>query len=252
MITDCERLRADAPGLAALPPDDPERSSAWAHALRCPGCARALREGERLQGVLGEWHPAPLSGAALHRAARAVELELQREGRRRSLWSAAAAVASMAALVGLSRQRGGSGLDWAVGAALAGLAIVLAALSRRAPRFTLALAVAAAVAAALVAGGPGSLDMGEGVRCLAAELGSAALVVGAAWMALRGGTTALTPSTRAAAAAAGALAGDAALQIACRAHEVGPHLLAFHVGGVILAAIAAWLWLPRRSAVAAV
>ncbi|HEY6001519.1 MAG TPA: hypothetical protein VIV57_01515, partial [Anaeromyxobacter sp.] len=54
-------------------------------------------------------------------------------------------------------------------------------------------------------------------------------------------------SAMAAAAAAGALAGDAALQLACPARAAMPHLLAFHVGGVVLAAAAAGLAWRRRS-----
>jgi hypothetical protein len=70
-------------------------------------------------------------------------------------------------------------------------------------------------------------------------------VVGAGWWALRGGTSTLTRSTLAAAAAAGALAGDAALQIACPAREMWPHVFAFHLGGLLLAAAAAsLLWRP--------
>ncbi len=248
----CERVRADAPGLAALAPGDAERLAAVAHAAVCPGCARALREAERLQAVLGEWDPAPLSAAALNRAAQAIELELRREARRRSLWSAGAAAGFMAVLVAISRQRGGSPLDWATAGALAVAALGLAALSSRSPLFTVGAAAVAALAAALVAGGPGPMDLRAGVECVGWELAAAAVVVGAGWLALRGGTTTLTRSTLAATAAAGALAGDAALQLACTAHEIGPHLLAFHAGGVVLAAAAAMLlWRPRGRELAA-
>jgi hypothetical protein len=48
----------------------------------------------------------------------------------------------------------------------------------------------------------------------------------------------------AAAAAAGALAADAALQVTCAAHTAVPHLLAFHVGGIVLAAAAAGVLWP--------
>jgi hypothetical protein len=53
-----------------------------------------------------------------------------------------------------------------------------------------------------------------------------------------------------AAAVAGALAGDAALQVTCAAHAYAPHLLAFHVGGVLLAGAAAGVItrLPRIAA----
>jgi hypothetical protein len=51
----------------------------------------------------------------------------------------------------------------------------------------------------------------------------------------------------AAAASAGALAGYAALQVTCAAHAAIPHLVAFHVGGVLLAAGgAALLWRSPR------
>lgn len=251
-MTVCERLRSDAAGLAALPAGDPERVAAWAHAAGCEGCARALREAERLQAVLGEWQPAPVSEAALERAARTIEVELRREARRRSVWSMAAAAAFMVGLVALSRHPGGSALDWATAAALAVVALVLAALANRSPLLTVAGAAVASLAAALVTGGPGSLEMRTGVECLVSELASAAAVVGGGWMALRGGTSTLTRRTLAAAAAAGALAGHAALQVACGAHEVRLHLLAFHVGGVLLAAAAAsLLWRPRGRAVEA-
>ncbi len=195
--------------------------------------------------MLGDWHPAPLSAAVLDRAAQAIELELRREARRRSLWSAGAALAFMAALVAVSRQRGGSPLDWATAGVLAVVAMGLAALASRSPLFTVAGAAVSALAAALVVGGPGAIDLRAGVECVFWELAAAAVVVGAGWLALRGGTSTLTRSTLAAAAAAGALAGDAALQICCGAHEIGPHLLAFHAGGVLLAAAAAsLLWRP--------
>jgi hypothetical protein len=251
-MTSCERLRADAPGLASLPLDDPERTAAWAHASGCQGCARALREAERLQAVLGEWDPVPLSMAALDGAARAIEAELRRESRRRSAWSAGAAVLVMAVLVAISRHRGGSALDWATAAVLAAVALALAVAGSRKPIFTVVGAAVAALAAAVVAGGPGPFELSAGVECLICELAGAAAVAGAGWLALRGGTSTFTRRTLAAAAAAGALAGDAALQVASGSHEVGPHLLAFHLGGVLLAAAAAsLLWRPRGDAVAA-
>ncbi len=61
-------------------------------------------------------------------------------------------------------------------------------------------------------------------------------MLAAGWLALRGGTSTLTRRAAAATAAAGALAGDAALQVTCDAHGFGAHLLAFHAGGVLLAA----------------
>jgi len=251
-MTICEQLRAEAPGLAALPPDDPERRLAWEHARSCEGCARALREAERLQAVLGAWSPEPISSATLSRAAAAIAVELSAERRRRSIFSAAAAGAFAAALVALARHRGGSALDWTTASLLAALAMVLAALSGRRPWLVLGGVLGVALAGALVEGRPGPLEAGAGVECLLWELVAATVVALAGWLALRGGTTAPPRSALAAAAAAGALAGDAALQVTCEAHAVGPHLLAFHVGGVLLAAgIASLVWRPRSRAAAA-
>ena len=83
-MIDCERLRADAPALAALPPDAPERVAAWAHASGCDGCARALREAERLQALVTAWEPPALAPGALERASQALSLIHISEPTRRS------------------------------------------------------------------------------------------------------------------------------------------------------------------------
>jgi hypothetical protein len=249
-MTGCERVRADAPGLAALPPSDPERLAAQAHARACAGCARALREAERLQvALLSAWEPAPLPVGALERASREIRARLRRDARRRVIASVAAVCASVAVFVGFSRTRSRSASDWALAAALWALAVVLAATASRRPLVATAVAVLAAVATGAISGAAGPLAISLGLECLATELASAALVVGAAWLALRGGATSPARSVVAAAAAAGALAGDAALQVTCAAAAAVPHQLAFHAGGVVLAAAAAsLLWRPPRAA----
>jgi hypothetical protein len=246
-MTECERLRADAPGLAALPEADPERRAAWVHAGGCEGCARALREAERLQELLGGLHPEPLSALLLARASAAIDRELRRETRRRSTWTAGVAAALMALLLGLSQHRTGTGLDWVLLGCLAAAALVLAGLASRRPLPVVAAASAAAVAAALIGGGPGPLEAGIGFHCLLSELVTAGLVVTAGWLALRGGTSMLSRRVAAATAAAGSLAGEAVLQVTCGFHGFGAHLLVFHAGGVLLAAAgAALLWRPRQ------
>jgi hypothetical protein len=249
-MTVCERLRADAPGLASLPPEDPGRRAAWAHAAGCEGCARALREAERLQALLGEWSPAPLSAAAYGQAALAVEAELAKEARRRAAWPMAAAAAFMGTMVAMARHPGGSALDWGTAGVLGAVALALLGLAGRRPRLVVGVAAAAAAGAALLVGRAGPVEPGLGAECLMWELSAAALVLGAGWVAVRGGSFSPARSA-AAAAAAGALAGDAALQVTCAAHGVGPHLLAFHAGGVVLAAaVAGLLWRARRPAAA--
>lgn len=234
-MTECDRVRADAPGLATLRSDDPERVAAWAHANGCAECARALREAERLQTLVASWNPERLPAGATERASRAIVAELRREAWRRALGSIAAVCASMLLYVGFARNRSRSGEDWAVAAVLGGVAIVLAAFARRRPLVVVGVTVLAALAAGL-APGETPLAGAPGVHCLATEIASAAMVVGAVWLAIRGGTTSPASSAIAAAAAAGALAGDAALQVTCGAQNEIPHLLLFHVGGVLLAA----------------
>jgi hypothetical protein len=249
-MTECDRLRADAPGLAALRSDDPERVAAWSHANGCPGCASALREAERLQTLIAGCEPAPLPVGATERAARAIVAELRREARRRTLGSIIAIGASVLLFVGFARSRSHSAEDWAMTAVLGALAIALAAFARRRPLLVVGVTVLAALAAGL-ASGQTPLAGAPGVHCLATELASAAVVVGAVWLAVRGGTTSPARSAIAAAAAAGALAGDAALQVTCGAQGEVPHLLAFHVGGVLLAAAAASLLWRAAQRVAA-
>ncbi len=246
-MTDCDRIRADAPGLAALRPDDRERVAAWSHASGCEGCSRALREADRLQSLISAWEPAPLPAGALERASREIHARLRREARRRVLGSVAAVCASVLVFVGFARSRSTHPADWAIAAALWALSVVLAASASRKPLLVTGLAVLAAVGATIISGAPGPLAAPLGLECLATEVGSAAIVVGAVWLALRGGTTSPPRSAIAAAAAAGALAGDAALQITCAAHTAVPHLLAFHVGGIVLAAaMASVLWRATR------
>jgi hypothetical protein len=238
-MTDCERIRADAPGLAALLSSDPERLAAWSHASGCAGCARALREAAGLQVLLSAWEPAPLPAGALERASREIHAQLRRDARRRLIGSVAAVCASAVVFVGFSRAPSRSVSDWALAAGLWALAVLVAATASRKPLFATAVAVLAAVAAGLISGERGPLAVSLGLECLATEIASAAVVVGAVWLALRGGTTSPARSAVAAAAAAGGLAGDAALQVTCAAHTAVPHLLAFHVGGIVLAAAAA-------------
>ena len=251
-MTDCDRIRADAPGLAALRPDAPERVAARSHARGCPECARALREADRLQSLVAAWEPAPLPAGALERAAREIHAQLRREGRRRLLGSIAAVCASVVLFVGFARSRSSYPADWAIAAVLWALAVVLAVTASRRPLLVTCLAVLATGAAAIVSGAAGPLAASLGLECLATEVASAAIVVGAVWLALRSGTTSPPRSAIAASAAAGALTGDAALQLTCAAHAAVPHVLAFHVGGIVLAAgMATVLWrAPRGRAIA--
>jgi hypothetical protein len=251
-MTDCERLRRDAPGLAALPTDDPIRIAAWAHANGCAECARALSEAERLQALLAEIEPVPLSEGALDRVRSTIASELRREARRSVLSSALSACAGFLAFVAFARSRSHSAGDWGLALTMASLAVVLSATARRRASLAVGVTVVAALVAAALSGARGPLAPALGAECVATELVTAGMVVAAAWLALRSGTTVPARAAMVAAAGAGALAGNAALQITCGAHTSAPHLFVFHVGGVLLAlAIVAALWRrPARAALA--
>jgi hypothetical protein len=249
----CEELRPQAAGVAALPEGDPGRDEYLAHARGCAGCMEELRKGEQLIRLLAAARlPAP-SAEALRRASDPILATLSRDWTKKKLfffspraWAlrAGAAVAAFAMLVLVARH-----LDpeaWvpalvvaALAAALAGTAGVL--------RAGALVAVAAAAAFALAAGGApgfafagqmGGLVPGLGIECMIAELVSAALpLAAAAWVFRRDPR----PGALAQAAAAGALAGQAALHLGCSAHAQAAHLWVFHVGGVALAALAGWI-----------
>lgn len=247
-MSPCERIRDEAAGIAALRPDDPERAAAEAHARGCAGCARALEEGARLQALLAAAAPAASPEPAPGRAYEEIRGELGREARRRMLGSISAVTAAVLVLVAFARTRSPSPVDRALAAALWAAAVVLAAAASRAPGRVVGLSLLAVLAAAALSGGPGPLAASVGIDCVLTELGSAAAVVGAVWLALRRGTTSAARPTIAAAAAAGAVAGAAALQVTCSVHGSMPHLLAFHLGGVLLAAAGARLLWRRRPA----
>jgi hypothetical protein len=250
-MTECERIHADAPGLAALRRSDPELVAATSHASGCAECARALREAQRLQSLLAAADTEPLPAAAFGRAYAEIREQLRREARWRLGGSVAAVCASVLVLLGLARARSPSIVDWTLAAILWATAVAVAAAARRRPVLATAVCLLAAVAAGAGAGSSGPFAPSIGLECLAAELASAAVVVGAVWVALRGGATSPRRSAIAAAAGAGALAGEAALQVTCAAHAALPHLLSFHAGGVLLAAACAsllWRWAPARPA----
>ncbi len=250
-MTQCHRIGADAAGLAALPAGDAEREEAWAHARECPACARALDEARRLQALVGDGAPAQLGADAMARASRAIVSELRREARRRMLASVIAVCAAFALSVALARHRSPAMQDRAIALALAALATALGAASRRFALAVVAAAPLAALGVALVTGAAGPPQASVGVDCLATEIACSVLVVAGAWLAIRRGTSSLAPRAVAAGAAAGALGAVAALQLTCRAHTALPHLLVFHVAGVLLAAAAApaiWRLIQRHHA----
>src|SRR5207302_3624825 len=106
----------------------------------------------------------------------------------------------------------------------------------------------ASVALVLVAGTGADLSALTGIECVAIELFAGAWPFAAAalsrGMAARPGAA----GPAAALAAAGALAGQAALHLTCPVAHALPHLLVFHLGGVVLASFAGALAFRARPA----
>lgn len=234
-MTACERLRPNAAGIASLPEGDPEREEFLAHARTCEGCMQALREGEQLMAALGRVTlPAP-SAAALRRASAPVLRELAPVH-----WPLPAAGALAAAVpILFARHHDWEGWTAALVALVAASALAATAGMWKAGAW---VALAASAGFAFAAGGVPGFPHSEtgfaprvGLDCFALEVLGGAFTAGAAlWIARR------DVRSLGATAAAGALAAQAALHIACTAHAQAPHLWLFHVGGVLAAALAGW------------
>ena len=239
-MTLCDRIDLRSMALASLPPADPARVAAEAHARACPRCARSLRQGKRLLGLVeAELRPAP-SAEALRRAERSVLAQMEREATstmvRARLLGAAGALLAFAALVVAARELRHDPASWVVALAAASLAAFLAALAPSGFRTTVG-ALGASVGLALLASSSGGLFSAIGIKCLAFELACAILPFGL-FAAARGAVPRPTsPAATAALAGAAALAGQAALHLSCPVRSALPHLFTFHLGGVVLAAL---------------
>jgi hypothetical protein len=236
--TPCTEIAADALALAALPAEAPERARAEEHARGCAACARALAEAREMMAMLGVAAPPPPSPAALARAAAPVLADLDAlAGARASAGRIAGAVAAAvlaAWALPLALSRGplnpGSALSFAL-AALAAAASV--ATVRWGGRVAAVFPVLSALTALAVGRGP-ALDATFG--CPMVEALTAAGAGAAAWLAARTlARAAPSPQVIVAAVGGGALAGHAALHLACGAATELPHLLVFHTGPVVLA-----------------
>jgi hypothetical protein len=258
--TPCDEIAADALALAALPPDAPERARAEEHARTCDACTRALAEGRRLlalvDGALGDL-PAP-SAAALARASGPVLAELDaragavaaRAGARRMAAAVAAAVIAAWALpLALFRGPVVTGAPFALSLGLAAVAAIASAATvwwggRVAAAFPLLSALSA-----FAVGTGRALDPAGGVHCALVEVAAAAGAGAAAWLATRAlAKGPPRPEAVVAGVGGGALAGHAALHLACKGATELPHLLAFHTGPVALAVgLAALVASARRT-----
>jgi hypothetical protein len=208
-----------------------------AHLRTCADCAAAMREGEKLHRLLGRAQLPGPSPEALRRAAAPILADLRKP---RPAWlpQALGAMAGFVAPLLFFQHQDAQG--WTAALVALAAATLLAA-TAGALRAGALVALAASAGFALAAGGvPGFSNVGLHVApaCFFIELGAAALPLGAAlWMSRRS----LRPGALAQAAAAGALAGQGALNLVCGVSYEAPHLWTFHVAGVAAAALLGWI-----------
>lgn len=238
-MTDGRHIGDDAAGVAALRHDDPVRMAAVAHARACPGCARSLEQAERMLALL-DGHPgnADAPPASLRAASRAV---LGRLGAMvvPTRFVAVLLVSVWVILVALARHRAAGIGSWVQSGALVAASLISLSLMRVLGAGAAGLALAASVLITAGAWGPGPLEARHGMACVLTELVVASSATAlTAWIAVR--RRSRHPSTAlVGTAVAGALTGQAALHLTCPGGVAGPHLLAFHFGGVVVAALLA-------------
>lgn len=241
----CEEVQAQAAGLTALPDYDPERRSAFDHATKCFPCGRALRESARMMEMLERAVLPPPSSEALQRAAAPILAEFDASVqsapvRAERSWSWAmilpAAVAGGAIALWMTGK--GSvvpGRSYPLALGLAMVALVAAAISRHVrtgAAGALGGMLFASLATSLVTATESSLQVG--FACLSMELAVAAIPIGTTVLLARAKRIVGPPSYYMMAAAAGALAGQAVLEMRCPAGSLF-HMLGFHTGGVLMA-----------------
>lgn len=237
-----EHFADRAGGIAQLAADDPERVAAVAHARECEECARALRSGERLFQAFSELSPPePPSLALTSRIREQVLADLARVPERvvvreRPVPIAIAIGVAFAFGSLLSRHDDATTSRWTAAILVAAFAALLAFLGGKRAATVLVASIAASFGFSVYAQAGEGLSAGLGVRCALFEVVVALAPLGAAtYLALSGGPRGALPF--AAVGAAGGLAGHAALHIHCPAQSAHPHLLAFHLGGVVLSAL---------------
>ena len=246
-MSPCHDIQARAAYLTALPETDSERELAFEHARSCAACAEALAEGERTLALIDGLPPPPRpTELALKRASEAIfrELDVRRTRLANSrmrpqtafIW-ASTVIAGWCVALALAKHRAEDSASWFWSAVILSASVLgIGGIMRFDAPVTAAAVVISGVLSAVL-GREGMLFPAIGIKCVLIELIAASLPLA---------TTAFLVVSRrvtsgawrfSAAAALGALAGQAALHLTCPVAAVRPHLLTFHTGGVFLAAL---------------
>lgn len=238
----CEEVQAQAAGLAALPDYDLERRAAFEHATRCFPCGRALRESARMMEMLERAVLPPPSSQALQRAAAPILAELDASvrnvpARADRSWSWAMILPAVVAGGAIALWLTGKGAvvpgrSYPLALGLAMVAILGAAISRQVGAAAIGGMLFVSAATSLLTATGSSLQVG--FACLSMELAVAAIPIGTTVVLARARGIVGPPGYYMMAAAAGALAGQAVLELRCPASSLF-HMLGFHTGGVLVA-----------------
>lgn len=233
-MSTCAKIQQDSVALAALRPDDEERQRAFAHARGCDTCAPALAEGARILTRLD----APIEGPSPTLRAHTIAAVFAEWPTPRTwpllLALSGAVVVVWGLLLATSRTPASDPQTWVEAGVVAALAVAGVWLTR-VRGASLGVALAASVGLALYAGRVPDLLPMLGLKCAAIELIGAAPAIGLALYFGRRRDTWGPPL--AAVAALGALAAQGALHVGCHARDASLHLLVFHVGAVVVAAL---------------
>jgi len=246
-MTEPAHIQDSAVGLASLPPDDQERVAAFAHAQDCAECALALRRAESLLAKLDALPPAPAPPApALRAIARPILARLSALVVPTRLLSVVL-LAVWLVLLMMAKRRATGGAAWGESVALVGAALVSLGLLRRLGVAAIGLVLGASALVTALAWSDGPLAPRHGVACLLTELAAAAVPLAILVRIFVKRRSANPSPSLVLVAAAGALIGQAALRLTCSDGTAGLHILAFHGGGLIVAALLA-MPLGRRLA----
>lgn len=257
----CKEITELATDFAEGSLDPATRRSFEVHVAGCSGCAAWVRQ-LRASASAARELPAPQLSAALSqdlmrrfdlwqaaRSPSAAERPASTVvvGAARGAWLVLPALGAAAvALVAMAKEPSHAAVDWLVALGLAGAAVALFVALRRLTTGFAVSAGSASLVAALLRGSAGSPAGLEGAACSLTEAAMALGAVVLAWLVVRRGPGALLRSSLGAWAVAGALVGDAALQLTCAERSSLAHLLVFHSGGVLVVAAAAWAWARRE------
>lgn len=260
-----DHIAARAAFLAALPVDDPERGRAEEHAGSCPACREALNEGLRLVALLQRALPPHRPAASASARAKG--------GRDGTSRPAAEPGAEPAATKGAPRLLAwctvgavvmawsfqlmvGSGFEMtarsvAVSLAVLAVAVLVVTVMRGRGRLAVTTVVATSGLFAFLSGTTAGFDPGVGLRCSFRELWAAAIAWAIVATVARRTGVAFRQWNATAVAAAGALAAHAGQHLACEVPHSDAHLLIFHFGAVVLAALVGAAAAEHRAAAAA-